>query len=134
MQGSLSFLKRGIKDFFRASLLIDDVIHVNFKFGNSLLTIQQFLIFTFTILSSAQQEEEDPFDEAFDLLAKESINKFALADIEKDLNDDDLFDTTRADVVLNLASIANVNKKVYILGEELNNITTTIFIEFGRVK
>ena len=55
-------------------------------------------------------QEDDPFDEAFDLLAKDSINKFALQDIEKDLNDDDLFDTTKADTVLNLASIANLEK------------------------
>ena len=57
-------------------------------------------------------QEDDPFDEAFDLLAKDSINKFALQDIEKDLNDDDLFDTTKADTVLNLASIANLEKVI----------------------
>ena len=74
----------------------------------------KFTIFTCKIISAAQEEEEDPFDEAFDLLAKESINKFALHDIEKDLNDEDLFDTTQADVVLNLASIANVNQKVKV--------------------
>ena len=30
------------------------------------------------------------------------------------MNDEDLFDTTQADVVLNLASIANVNQKVKV--------------------
>ena len=60
--------------------------------------------------SKKEDEEDDPFDSAFDQLAKESINKFALQDIERDLNDCDLFDTSKADVVLNLASIAKVEK------------------------
>jgi len=60
---------------------------------------------------AAPEEEEDPFDEAFDQLAKESITKTKLEEIEADLFDDDLFDTTKADVVLNLASLTNVINK-----------------------
>ena len=52
MQGSLSFLKRGIKDFFRASLLIDDVILVNFKFGNCLLNVIKIIIPDFHFYNS----------------------------------------------------------------------------------
>ena len=59
-----------------------------------------------------EDEEVDPFDEAFDQLAKESISRTALEDIEKDLLEGDLFDTSRADDVLKLASLTSiVNKK-----------------------
>ena len=57
--------------------------------------------------SEAQVEEADPFDEAFDQLAKESISKTQLEEIEKDLFDEDLFDTSKADVVLKLASLTH---------------------------
>jgi len=57
------------------------------------------------------EEEEDPFDEAFDQLAKESITKTKLEEIEADLFNDDLFDTSKADQVLNLASLTNVINK-----------------------
>ena len=60
---------------------------------------------------TAPEEEEDPFDEAFDQLAKESITKTKLEEIEADLFNDDLFDTSKADVVLNLASLTNVINK-----------------------
>ena len=51
---------------------------------------------------AAPEEEEDPFDEASDQLAKESITKTKLEEIEADLFNDDLFDTYKADVILNL--------------------------------
>ena len=55
----------------------------------------------------AHVEEADPFDEAFDQLAKESLSKTQLEEIEKDLFDEDLFDTTKADDVLRLASLTH---------------------------
>lgn len=55
----------------------------------------------------AHVEEADPFDEAFDQLAKESITKTKLEEIEKDLFDEDLFDTSKADEVLRLASLTH---------------------------
>ena len=59
-----------------------------------------------------EEEEDDPFDAAFDELAKESLTKVTLEEITNDLFNDDLFDTTAADDVLNLASLTNVvNKK-----------------------
>ena len=62
-----------------------------------------------------EEEEEDPFDAAFDDLAKEAIHKAddkdRLAKLEEDLFNDDLFDTTAADDVLNLASLTNVVDK-----------------------
>lgn len=62
--------------------------------------------------AEAEVEEADPFDEAFDQLAKESINKKTLEEIESDLYNDDLFDTSKADEVLRLASLtAVVNKQ-----------------------
>ena len=60
---------------------------------------------------AAPEEEEDPFDEAFDQLAKESITKTKLEEIEADLFNDDLFDTYKADVILSLASLTNVVNK-----------------------
>jgi len=60
---------------------------------------------------AAPEEEEDPFDEAFDQLAKESLTKTKLEEIEADLFNDDLFDTSKADAVLNLASLTNVLNK-----------------------
>ena len=62
--------------------------------------------------NEAAKEEDDPFDAAFDELAKESLSKVTLEEITNDLFNDDLFDTTAADDVLNLASLTNVvNKK-----------------------
>ncbi len=55
----------------------------------------------------AHVEEADPFDEAFDQLAKESISKTQLEEIEKDLFNEDLFDTSKADDVLKLASLTH---------------------------
>ena len=62
-------------------------------------------------LTEAPEEEEDPFDSAFDALAKESLSKTKLEEIEADLFNDDLFDTTKADAVLKLASLTNVLNK-----------------------
>ena len=62
--------------------------------------------------NEAPEEEDDPFDAAFDELAKESLTKVTLEEITNDLFNDDLFDTTAADDVLNLASLTNVvNRK-----------------------
>ena len=62
-----------------------------------------------------EEEEEDPFDAAFDEIAKESVakaeDKNNLARLEEDLFNDDLFDTTAADDVLNLASLTKVKEK-----------------------
>ena len=62
-----------------------------------------------------EEEEEDPFDAAFDEIAKESVakaeEKSNLARLEEDLFNDDLFDTTAADDVLNLASLTKVQEK-----------------------
>ena len=62
-----------------------------------------------------EEEEEDPFDAAFDEIAKESVakaeEKTNLARLEEDLFNDDLFDTTAADDVLNLASLTKVKEK-----------------------
>ena len=58
-----------------------------------------------------EEEEDDPFDAAFDELAKESLTKVNPDDIINDLFNEDLFDTTAADAVLNLASLTNVVEK-----------------------
>ena len=62
-----------------------------------------------------EPEEDDPFDALFDDLAKESLqesaNKNQLAQLEEDLFNDDLFDTTAADDVLNLASLTKLQEK-----------------------
>ena len=62
-----------------------------------------------------EEEEEDPFDAAFDEIAKESVakaeDKSNLARLEEDLFNDDLFDTTAADDVLNLASLTKIKEK-----------------------
>ena len=62
-----------------------------------------------------EPEEDDPFDALFDDLAKESLqesaNKDKLAQLEEDLFNDDLFDTTAADDVLNLASLTKLQEK-----------------------
>lgn len=57
------------------------------------------------------EEEEDPFDEAFTQLAKASITKTKLDTLEADLYNDDLFDTSKADAVLGLASLVGVLDK-----------------------
>lgn len=57
------------------------------------------------------EEEDDPFDEAFTQLAKESITKSKLETLEADLFSDDLFDTSKADAVLGLASLVGVLDK-----------------------
>ena len=62
-----------------------------------------------------ESEEEDPFDAAFDEIARDKLAKFEekdqLAQLEEDLFNDDLFDTTNADDVLNLASLTKVKDK-----------------------
>ena len=67
------------------------------------------------LLVEEEEEEEDPFDAAFDEIAKESVakaeEKTNLARLEEDLFNDDLFDTTAADDVLNLASLTKVKEK-----------------------
>merc|ERR1711884_410617 len=50
-----------------------------------------------------EEEEDDPFDAAFDELAKEALQKVNIDDITADLFNEDLFDTSAADAVLNLA-------------------------------
>ncbi len=51
------------------------------------------------------EEEVDEFDAAFDALAQESVTKAKLEALEKEFEDDDIFDTTSADKVLQLASL-----------------------------
>ncbi len=51
------------------------------------------------------QEEEDDFDAAFDALAQESVTKSKLEELEKQFENDDIFDTSSADKVLKLASL-----------------------------
>ena len=67
------------------------------------------------VVEEEEEEEEDPFDAAFDEIAKESVakaeEKSNLARLEEDLFNDDLFDTTAADDVLNLASLTKVKEK-----------------------
>jgi hypothetical protein len=72
--------------------------------------------------SAAQEEEADPFDEAFDQLAKESIAKTQLEEIEKDLFDEDLFDTSKADVVLKLASLTHELTKEEQQAEDIEDL------------
>jgi hypothetical protein len=57
--------------------------------------------------ATAFQEEEDDFDAAFDALAHESVTKSKLDQLEKDFADEDVFDTTAIDGILNLVSLAN---------------------------
>ncbi|XP_040569178.1 uncharacterized protein stnA [Lepeophtheirus salmonis] len=59
-------------------------------------------------LGTAKEESEDEFDAAFDALAKESVTKTKIQEIEKTFeNDEDLFDTSAADRILNLASLTD---------------------------
>ena len=58
-----------------------------------------------------EEEEDDPFDAAFDELAKESLAKVNIDDLTAELYNEDLFDTSAADAVLNLASLTNVVNK-----------------------
>ena len=55
--------------------------------------------------SKPVEEEEDDFDAAFDALAQQSVTKSRLEDLEKQFENDDIFDTTCADKVLKLASL-----------------------------
>ncbi len=58
--------------------------------------------------SKPAEEEEDEFDAAFDALAQESVTKSKLEDLERQFEEDgldDIFDTTKADKVLQLASL-----------------------------
>ena len=55
-----------------------------------------------------KEEEDDPFDAAFDELAQESLKKVNIDELTAELYNDDLFDTTAADEVLNLASLTNI--------------------------
>ncbi|TRY71729.1 hypothetical protein TCAL_03141 [Tigriopus californicus] len=58
------------------------------------------------------EEEEDDFDAAFDVLAKESVTKTRLEELEKQFENDDIFDTSNADKVLKLASLIDpINKE-----------------------
>ena len=58
-----------------------------------------------------EEEEDDPFDAAFDELAQESLKKVNMDELTADLYNEDLFDTSAADAVLNLASLTNVVEK-----------------------
>ncbi len=51
------------------------------------------------------EEEADEFDAAFDALAQESVTKAKLDELEKEFENDDIFDTSKADKVLQLASL-----------------------------
>ena len=64
--------------------------------------------------SKPVEEEEDDFDAAFDALAQESYAKGKLEDLEKEFENEDVFDTQIADTVLNLASLT---KKVEVIEE-----------------
>ena len=55
--------------------------------------------------ATAAEEEEDDFDAAFDALAHESVTKTRLEELEKQFENDDIFDTSGADKVLQLASL-----------------------------
>ena len=53
------------------------------------------------------EEEADEFDAAFDALAQDSVTKYKLEELEKQFEDEDVFDTTTADKILGLVSLAN---------------------------
>ena len=57
--------------------------------------------------TKAAEEEVDEFDAAFDALAQDSFTKYKLDELEKEWEDEDVFDTTNADKILNLVSLAN---------------------------
>ena len=68
--------------------------------------------------TKAAEEEADDFDAAFDALAQESVTKYKIEELEKEFEDEDVFDTTTADKILGLVSLAN---KVEIEEEPLEN-------------
>ena len=57
--------------------------------------------------TKAAEEEADDFDAAFDALAQESVTKYKLEELEKEFEEEDVFDTSNADKILNLVSLAN---------------------------
>ena len=57
--------------------------------------------------TKAAEEEADEFDAAFDAIAQESVTKYKLDELEKQFEDEDVFDTTTADKILGLVSLAN---------------------------
>lgn len=62
--------------------------------------------------ATAIEEEVDDFDAAFDALAQESVTRGKIEELEKQFEDSDVFDTTCADTVLNLASLTNKVEEV----------------------
>ena len=68
--------------------------------------------------TTAAEEEADDFDAAFDALAQESVVKYKLEELEKQWEDEDVFDTSNADKILNLVSLAN---KVEVEEEPIEN-------------
>jgi hypothetical protein len=60
----------------------------------------------------AVEEEVDEFDAAFDAIAQESVTRGKIEELEKQFEDSDVFDTTCADTVLNLASLTNKVEEV----------------------
>lgn len=68
-------------------------------------------------LNKPAEEETDDFDAAFDALAQESVTKSRIDDLEKQFENNDIFDTSCANKVLNLASLTD---KVQELDENLN--------------
>jgi hypothetical protein len=58
------------------------------------------------------EEEEDDFDAAFDALAQESVTRTKLEELEKQFEEADVFDTTCADNILQLASLASKVEEV----------------------
>ena len=57
--------------------------------------------------TKAAEEEADEFDAAFDAIAQESVTKYKLDELEKQFEDEDVFDTTTADKILGLVSLSN---------------------------
>ena len=60
----------------------------------------------FATTSKDEESEEDEFDAAFDAIAQESVTKSKLEELEAQFEtEDDIFDTTKAEKVLKLASL-----------------------------
>lgn len=67
------------------------------------------------------EEEQDDFDAAFDALAQESVTKAKLDEFEKQFEtEEDIFDTTCADKVLQLASLLDKVEDVKAEDEEID--------------
>ena len=67
------------------------------------------------------EEETDDFDAAFDALAQESVTKSRLEDLERQFEHDDIFDTSCANKVLNLASLTDRVQETEDLNEDIGD-------------